>query len=183
MKTTTAVLFCLGLCGCVSVPLSTIVRMSTFDEQDFAQLDPDVIRAIIKLPDGFELDTARSSLGVKLTSSAGDHFGDFRLEQITSMRTQLSAGMLSSDVVGTEYALKLSAPSKLEFRKLQTFVGKGRPGNAVIAIAPVLSSFPEDATVATVWVDLLLSKDQGYFTLLNAAEIPMEAVRAASAGR
>ena len=46
-------------------------------------------------------------------------------------------------------------------------------------ILRAIEDLPEDATVATVWVDLLLSKDQGYFTLLNAAEIPMDAVRAA----
>lgn len=173
---------CLGLTGCVSVPLSTIVRMSTFDEQDFVQLDPDVVGIKIKLPQGFNLNTGKSSLGVKITSAAGVHYGDFKLEQVTAEKAQLSTGIFSEHTPGTAYTLKLSVPSKKEFRKLQTFVRRGQPGEVVISVAPILSSFPNDVSSVKVWIDLLLSESQGYFTLLDAAEIPMEAIRAASTG-
>jgi hypothetical protein len=180
-KRIASTLLCLWLSACVSVPLSTIVRMATFDERDFVQLDPDVIRARIKLLEGFALDAGKSTLGVKITSEAGEHHGEFKLEKITEGRTQLSKGLFSGNVMGTEYTLKLAAQSKDEFRKLQSFVGKGRPGQVTIIIVPILSSYPKDAPTTNVWIDLLLSKD--YFTLLEGAEVPMEAIRAASAGR
>ena len=85
--------------------------------------------------------------------------------------------------MGTEYTLKLAAQSKDEFRKLQSFVGKGRTGQVTIFIAPILSSYPKEASTTNVWIDLLLSKDQGFFTLLEGAEVPMEGIRAANAGR
>ena len=53
----------------------------------------------------------------------------------------------------------------------------------IIAIAPILSSYPKEASTTNVWIDLLLSKDQGFFTLLEGAEVPMEGIRAANAGR
>jgi hypothetical protein len=166
----------------VSVPLSTIVRMSTFDESDFAQLHAEEIRARIKLPDGFALDAEKSALGVKINSAAGVHDGHFKLRQIASSRTALSQGMFSADVLGTEYSLKLSAASTAEFRTLQAFVSKGRPGEVVITITPVLSSYPTDASSVKVWIDLLLSKRDGYFTLVEAAEIPMDALLAKGGG-
>lgn len=175
-------LLCAGLCGCVSVPLSTMLRMATFDERDFVALDPEAIRARIKLLDGFALDPSRSTLGVKLDSKVGEHSGEFRLEQATQLRVDISRGLLASDVSGTEYTLKLSAASRDEFRKLQDFVGKGRPAEVLIIIKPILSAFPEDALTTRVWIDLQLERERGYFTLVEAAEVPMERIRAASTG-
>jgi hypothetical protein len=182
MKRGLLVAVVLGLAGCMSVPLSTIVRMSTFDEQDFLALDPDVVRVRIKLPQGFDLNPATSSLQVKLTSEAGDHFGEFKLQQVTSGRVQLANGIFAGDASGTEYTLKLAQQSKKEFRDLQGFVKKGRPGEVVLGVAPRLSSFPPTAETVNVWIDLLLSQGQGFFTLLDGAEVPMEGIRAASAG-
>lgn len=183
MKRIASAVLYLCLSSCVSVPLTTIVRMATFDERDFVQLDPDAIRARIKLVDGFVLDPDKSTLGVKITSEAGDHSGEFRLQKVTESRTELSKGLLSDDLLGTEYTLKLAAQSKDEFRKLQSFVAKGRPGQVIIAVAPILLSFPKDAPTTNIWIDLLLAKEQGYFTLLEGAEVPMEGIRAANARR
>jgi len=181
MRLPAFLLLALAMDGCVSVPLSTMVRMSTFDEQDFARLDADVVRVRIKLPQEFALDAGRSSLGVKVTAAAGVHYGDFKLEQEGAQGTTLSNGMFSGSAPGTAYTLKLSAPSRSEFRKLQAFVGRGQPGEVVISVVPILSSFPRDAATVNVWIDLLLTESQGYFTLLEGAEVPMEAIRAASA--
>jgi len=170
-----------ALAGCVSVPLSTIVRMSTFDEQDFAALDPGVIRARIKLADGYALDPSRSWLGVQVASAAGVHEGEFRLEQVTQMRAPLAQGLFAGDATGTEYTLRLSDASAQEFRKLQAFVRQGQPGEVVIRVVPILSAFPDEAASAPVWIDLLLSREDGYFTLVDAAQVPMAAIREASA--
>ena len=94
------------------------------------------------IPEGFALDPGKSTLGVKISSEAGEHFGEFKLEKVTESRAELSKGLFSGNVMGTEYTLKIEAQSKDEFRKLQ-----------------------------------------GYFTLLVGAEVPMEGIRAANAGR
>lgn len=180
MIRTALLLLCLGISSCVSVPLSTIVRMSTFDESDFAQLNPDVVRVRIKLPQGFNLNAGKSSLGVKITAAAGVHYGEFKLDQEAAEGTQLSKGMFSENTPGTAYTLRLSAPSKKEFRELQTFVSRGQPGEVTIYVSPRLSSFPNDVPSVNIWIDLLLSESQGYFTLVDAAELPMEQIREAS---
>lgn len=176
---------CLALAACVSVPLSTMVRMSSFDERDFVALDPDVLRVRIKLPEAFVLDPSRSALAVDITADAGVHHGEFTLDPEAAEKVPLSTGPFSGDTTGTAYTLKLSAESRKAFRRLQAFVERGPPGQVSIRIIPILSAFPGDADSVNVWIDLQLSPSQGYFTLVDAAEVPMDAIREAStaAGR
>jgi hypothetical protein len=174
-------LACACLAGCVSVPLSTMVRMSTFDEQDFAALDPDVVRVRITLPRAFVLDTRKSWLGVNLASSAGVHEGKFELSQVAVQPAVVPGGLFAPDEPGTEYTLRLAEHSRAPFKELQGFVKRGRPEQVTIRVVPILSSFPEDAASVDVWIDLLLSADAGFFTLLKGARVPMEQIRAASA--
>lgn len=174
-------LLALALGACLSVPLATIVRMGGFDTRDFAQLDPAVLRVRIKLPDGFELDAAKSALGARVGSAAGVHDASFRLEAEGVERALLAQRLLADDVRGRAYTLRLAAASQAEFRALQQFVRQGRPGEVQIRVVPILSAYPVAATSVSVWVDLLLSPQQGYFPLLDAAEVPMAAIREASA--
>jgi hypothetical protein len=181
MRRVALVLLGLGLAGCVSVPLSTMVRMSTFDTEDFVQLDPAALRVRITLPEAFVLDAAKSWLGVEITSPAGTHAGEFKLMQEASAPARVSTGLFSSDVPATAYTLRLAEPSTLEFRRLQAFIAKNNRGDATIRVVPILSSFPEDAASTKVWIDLQLSQAQGFFTLLDGADVPMDRIRAASA--
>jgi hypothetical protein len=170
-------LLCFGLGSCVSVPLSTMVRMSTFDERDFAALDPEVLRVRITLPQGFGLDVKRSWLGVELTSAAGTHQATFELDPERIQTAEIAGGFFADTRSGTAYVLRLSAPSKAKFRDLQSFVAKGRSDQITIRVVPRLSSSPKDADGVTVWIDLRLSQADGYFTLVDAATIELDALR------
>ncbi len=177
MKRLAKILLCLCLSGCVSVPLSTIVRMSSFDERDFALLDAEVVRVKVTLPSGFGLDVGRSWLGVELTSPAGSHQSAFELEQERVQVVEIPGGVLSRAQAGTAYTLRLTATSKAKFRELQAFINRGRANQVTIRVVPRLSSFPKETDSVTVWIDLLLSATQGYFTLVDAATLPMERLR------
>jgi hypothetical protein len=170
----------LCLCGCASVPLSTIARMSTFNERDFAALDAEVVRVRVTLPDGFALDVGRSWLGVELTSAAGAHQSTFELDQELVQPAVIPGGIFSSSQRGTVYVLRLSSPSQTRFRELQRFMGKGRADQVSIRVVPRLASFPKDAASAKVWIDLLLSKTQGYFTLVDGATVDLQKLRVGS---
>lgn len=180
---TAALAGCLALTACVSVPLSTMVRMSSFDERDFVALDPDVLRVRIRLPEAFVLDPSRSALAVDITADAGVHHGEFTLDAEATEKVQLSAGVFSGDVAGTAYTLKLSAESRKAFRRLQAFVERGPPSQVTIRIIPILSAFPADANSVNVWIDLQLWPGQGYFPLVDAGEVPMDRIREASTAR
>lgn len=160
----------------MSVPLSTIVRMSTFDERDFAGLDANVIRVRITLAQGFGLDVRKSWLGVEIKSAAGVHEGTFELDEELTRVTTVPGGYFSDPEQRTAYTLRLAPPSRAKFKELQAFVGRAQADAITIRVVPRLSSFPSGATTTNVWIDLLLSEPQGFFTLLDAAEIPLEQI-------
>ena len=172
-----AVFLCLLLWGCVSVPLSTLVRMSAFDERDFSKLEAEELRVKIKLPEGFELNVEESWLGIEISSAAGVHDTTFELDEEIVHGVPLPGGIFSSPGTGTEYVLRLSASSTGKFRELQAFVSRARTEDINIKVVPKLSSYPEDATSVKVWISLLLSPTQGYFALLDGATISLSKLR------
>lgn len=167
----------LGATGCASVPLGTMMRMSTFNERDFARLDPDVIRVRVTLPEGFSLNAQASTLGVRIGSAAGVHDSGFELEQEAAQAAVVADGLFARSKPGTAWTLRLAAPSKERFRELQAFVARARADEIVIRVNPRLTAAPASATTVNVWVDLLLSRAQGWFTLLDAAPVSLERIR------
>ena len=172
-----AAFLCLLLWGCVSVPLSTLVRLRAFDERDFSALEADELRVKIQLPEGFGLDAEQSGLGIEIRSAAGVHDATFELDEEIVHGVPLPGSLFSSSGTGTEYVLRLSAPSTGKFRELQAFVTRARTEDINVKVVPKLSSYPEDATSVKVWISLLLSPTQGYFTLVDGATISLGKLR------
>lgn len=163
----------LTLGACASVPLSTMARMATFDERDFATLNADVVRVKITVPEGFGIDAKRSRLDVQVTSSDGSHIGAFELEEERNESRMIPGGIFSGPTKGTAFVLRLSEPSRQKFRDLQRFVRQGQTDNIKLNVAAVLSTAPAEAAEVTFWVDVLLSQRQGYFALLDAVTMPI----------
>lgn len=177
-------LLVLSLQGCASVPLSTMVRMSSFSERDFSGLSADEVGVKIRIPRGFGLDVANSWLGIEVASKAGIHDARFELVQVKSQVIALPGGFFSGPTPGMEYELRLSNASAGAFRDLQEFVSRGKAEDINIRVVPKLSSSPEAATSIAVWIDLRLSEREGYFPLVDGTSIPLErgAVRAGQQG-
>ena len=176
-----ALLLGVASCGllhaCASVPLSTMARMSTFDEQKFAAVRAEEVGVRIRVPKGFELDVAKSGLAITLASKAGVHESRFDLEQVGLRDVEVDAGWLSGAEPGVEYELRLRGPSQDRFRELQAFVAKARADDILIRVMPKLASSPADATAVTVWIDLRLSEAEGYFALVDGAAIELSRLR------
>ena len=157
--------------SCSSVPLSTIARMSSFDSQDFVSLNPDDLRVIVVLPREFTLDTKTSWLGVDISSSAGMHQGVFELCEESVRSEETSKGFFSEPEEITSYLLSLTPASKEKFNSLQVFVSKAAAEEVTIRVVPKLASRPENATSVSVSIDLQLSQEQGFFTLVDSAQL------------
>ena len=161
------------LASCASVPLSTVMRMAPFSEEKFIGLRPDDIGIRIRFSDGFELDVANSRLAIEVASSAGVHDAQFDLEQTGMQPVRLSSGLFSRPQPGVEYDLQLSSGSKTRFHDLQAFVARAKVQDIGVRVMPKLASKPDGATSVLVWIDLRLTREQGYFALLEAASISL----------
>ncbi|MEP5766228.1 MAG: hypothetical protein ABJ308_16640 [Halieaceae bacterium] len=173
MNRVCALILLLTISSCSSVPLSTMARMSTFDAEDFVALNPDELQVKVILPEGFELDTETSWLGIDMSSSAGQHQGVFDLREKSVESGEISTGFFSEPVQSTSYLLSLTESSRVKFTDLQQFVGKATADAVSIRVVPKLASRPKDATSVNISVDLRLSESQGFFTLVDSAQLPL----------
>jgi hypothetical protein len=159
------------LAGCTSIPLSTLAAFSTFDEADFARLDPDALRVRVAVPAGYALDMEGVRLRARVESAAQSRTDSFELATVDERDGTRGAGWLSKGTPVVVTTARLSERSKERFRALQRFVGAG-PAQAIdLDVTITLRAVPEGATTARAWVDLLLRPEQGYFTLIDGAAV------------
>jgi hypothetical protein len=163
----------LFLAACTSIPVSTLARFARFDERDFAALDPAQIRLRVSLPVGYELDAGASSLHVELVASGKPYRAEFAVEQESSARRIVPGGWLGAPQATTAYGLRLTPGSLREFRALQKTVGPVETRDLKIDVRANLASAPQGATSVQVWIDILLAKDEGYITLIDAGTIAL----------
>jgi hypothetical protein len=167
------VLVLLCTAGCAGIPLSTLIRLSTFDEKDFAKLDPDVVRARVALPVGFGLNVETSRIDVEVTSAAGVHTSMFELTEESVQTVNIPGDLFHAPTQRISYVFRLSDKSKSTLSSLQDFVGRTHSGSIGINIVTTLSSSPKGVLVVKIWTDLLLSKAQGYLRILDGTEVPV----------
>ncbi|MFD1217629.1 hypothetical protein, partial [Microbulbifer celer] len=68
--------------------------------------------------------------------------------------------------------------SKSEFKQLQNFLLKNKSDDIAIKVVPKLRSYPTMAENLKVSIDIQLSSADGYFTLVDRAELSLDKLRA-----
>jgi hypothetical protein len=166
-------LFCIiaSLASCTSIPFSTLVRFSTFSEQDFAAVNPDDVRVKISVPAGFEVSVSKSLLKLSIKSVEEAFAREFDMDQLERSESTRSVGAFSSKKEVITYVLRLSQRSKSDFKELQKFVQSREKYAVNIDVYSPLLEAPCDSADVTFWVDILLSPRQGYVTLFDGAQM------------
>lgn len=167
----------LAVAGCTSVPLATMAKLSTFDWQDFNALSADEIQVKITVPQGFELNIEHSWLGFELSSQHSEHQGRFNLQQVSTAASTMDKGFFADDQEVSVYTLQLHPDSHGDFSALQGYLGQHRAKNVAIRVVPKLQSFPATKRFVTVWIDVQLSQQDGFFTLVDGAELALSRLK------
>ncbi|MGZ5061832.1 MAG: hypothetical protein ACXWG3_08200 [Usitatibacter sp.] len=168
-----AALALLPLAACTAIPVSTLARLGRFDERDFAALDPARIRLRVSLPEGYGLDAAASSLHVELVASGTPYRGDFAVERESVARRVVAEGWLAAPQATTAWVLRLTPASLARFRALQHTLGGVETRDLKLDVHASLASAPPGAASVQVWIDVLLSLDEGYITLIDGGTIAL----------
>ena len=164
----------LGLASCSSIPLSTLSRLSHLDERDLASLDAGEIRVRVALPIAYPLNAKDSELSLRVVSSGRSHGGTFHLEIESSQTRSVSGGLLSLSQPATEYVLRLTDASRQALRELQKSIRPSSTSDVNLNVRVALQSVPKGVASTKVWVDVLLRKEQGYFSLIDAGTLPLD---------
>jgi hypothetical protein len=163
----------MALSGCGSIPLSTMARFSAFDEADFASLDATQLRVRVSVPEGYTWDVRDVKLATQVDVGGKARSDTFRLQEIAEGRALRGAGLLSPGKPVHVTTLGLAEASLAAFRDLQGFMDNRKHKRVKLDVQLKLLSAPPDASAMRVWIDVMLSPADGYFTLVDGGSIPL----------
>ena len=168
----TLLLLVLLLPGCMSIPVSTMLRMREFDQNAFVALVPADIRVRVKVQDGFAMDPAQTVLRIALsTDDGGSVMGSFPLAVIAEDLETLPGGVFSDELQLRRYELRLS-PRGLElFAQAQDQLRSARAGEFKLDVSWAFAHIPEKAESARFWIELKLAAGEDYFALIEDAQV------------
>jgi hypothetical protein len=162
-----AILVCLT--GCASVPLSTMLRMSTMNQQTLLELDPQQIRARVAVYGGFEIDPKSTQLSLDIADEAGRRESrSYALNLLSKTNDTRPGGMFHSDYPVAAYEFALDPESVEDLRRLQkAFAHSKNPGFTV----NVQTTAPGYYKSVRFWIDLKLKEPEPYMTIVDGAEL------------
>ena len=131
-------------------------------------------RVRVALPIAYPLDAKDSELSLRvrfLWAQPRRHFslGDRKLQT-----RSVSGGLLSLSQPATEYVLRLTDASRQALRELQKSIRPSSTSDVNLNVRVALQSVPKGVASTKVWVDVLLRKEQGYFSLIDAGTLPLD---------
>jgi hypothetical protein len=159
------------LAGCMSIPLSTVMKLSRFGEKDFVALDPREVRVRVAVPDGYAWDAEGAKLETAIDVGTKMRTDRFQLTRVSQERGTRSVGMFSKDTPVSVATLRLSDASVQSFRDLQRFIAARPAKDVSLNVSISMLGAPKGATSVKVWIDLMLSAQSGYFVLVDGGTV------------
>lgn len=160
-------LLAIFIAGCSHVPLSTMVSMSGFDEEDFIAIKPDEVRVKVRSDKPLDLSDEDIKLQFKLKSPSGNLDENLALNKVSQSSRQIDS-WFGEDTTQYSSTFSLSDKSVVSFKKFQDskLVRTSRENAKMNFNAKV--QFPDNTPEQiTFSIDLLLNPSDGYFTLID----------------
>lgn len=157
--------------GCASVPLSTLWKLKSFDHNAFVELDPDTIRMKVTVFSKLKLNNDDTELGLELTNEQGSMQRSFSMHILSEVVVPATQTWLTQTPGYTQYTFRLSDDSINNFRDVQDFIATELHTtiglDAHVGFVP--STLSENTAVFSI--ELLFSPQDGYFVLVEEAEV------------
>ncbi len=155
--------------GCSSIPLSTMWKMKSFDEEDFSQLTPQYVRVKFRSDKFVDVPQKELRLEVKYQENKEQKTASFKLEEIDSGSKEIEK-WFGNDFREYYSILRLVPESIVQFKQFQksAFLKQEEEKHIEFIIAFGFAENEPDSYLMSI--DLLLDPDTGYFTLFD--EVP-----------
>lgn len=162
--------------GCSSIPLSTMLKMSSFDEHSFTELAAEEVRVKVRSNTQHNAIT-KNLLRYQYQGPEGVVDESFSLKLIEENVATIEH-WFSEESFEHASLYQLDAEGVKKFKRLQQhplITMKSREGKFKITVNFEFSDqVPEQILMS---VDLLLTPEDGFFTLLDEHEFDLEAAR------
>lgn len=159
----------LVLMGCMSVPITTMVRMAGFDRDDFLALEPEALRLRLTLDQNVPVNLAatRLELGADMEDGQQQLFAG-SVQQHAFREFEVSGGWFSPEAEPRyQYLLSLDEAGIDAIRRFQEALIREQVQSASVSVQIDLDDDFDEAVQVTAEVQL--SQEEGFFTLLDEA--------------
>ena len=162
------------LTSCGSVPLTTLIKMSSIDQHEVAGLSSDEIRVRLTIDEPVRLANQSVRLELKFDyQNAPSKRFLFQLENTHERESVSQFNWFSADVERSLYQFKLSRLAQLEFQNYQkSFISNGKPTQYYWTVYYYLA--PSQQQQARIDIELQLAKFEEFFYLLKNAPVELK---------
>lgn len=161
----------LFLCSCTSIPLGTMLEFRSFGKNDLIELDPEQIRAKLRVDEPVRMDTDEVKLSLQIETAEGVRLFNFPLTLLNENSIEAEDGWFSSSAAKTEYVLELSDEGVENFKATQMMLSSEESLGFNLQVNGGFEELPEDLEEVVLSIFLKLSDDRDYTTMLKNARL------------
>lgn len=172
------ILLILLVSGCASIPISTMLKLSSFDEDSFLLLEGEQVRAQVAVSQPYTINFDKTKLTLDTETDLGTRHFAFPLTLLSETEIPEEIGFFSSRKAQTQYTFKISDEGLTNFTELQRAIEEKQRAQSKAGFSFMVSAgFNEEPLpneIIVVSINLQLSEEDGYFALIENAEIEVE---------
>ncbi|AQQ67660.1 hypothetical protein Mag101_08430 [Microbulbifer agarilyticus] len=160
--------------ACANIPLGTMLKYSSFDIDDFLELNPAEISAKVEVEGGLELSDDGQRLAVTMETAKGERDFTFPLVIEEHGLEPKSDSWFGTSGPTNVYTLKLSGEGILAFEALQLAIRKEVPTGFGLKVSTRFKKMEEYPDENTVSILIRLAASESYVTLIDDAPLELE---------
>lgn len=153
--------------SCANIPLATMLEFRSFDQNSFAQLEPQQIQAKIQVDAPVRIDIEKVELSLAIDNDQGIRAFQYPLVLISERTIPAVEGFFSTTPAKHEYTLQLSESAITSFAETQAIVQKERGASYDFSVRTGLADLPDDIDEVRLSIFLQLSEQRGFITLFD----------------
>ena len=165
---TAAMLF---LCGCSTMPLSTMIKLGLMDIDDLANIKPEEIRAKVHIDNSMKIVPGVTKLTLELDADQGIFLYKFDLKLLRTNTIEPQIGWFSESVGKTEYIFSMNDTAIDSFRATQSAAVTKSLNGFTLSVKTRISNIDnyDDDIIFSVY--LKIAENQDYFLLFDRAAL------------
>lgn len=154
------------LCGCSSVPLSTMVKFGLMGIDDLADIKPEEIRAKVHIDNPIKIVPDKTKITLELDTDQEIFLYKFDLKLLHTNIIEPQIGWFSESLGKTEYIYSLNDTAIENFRATQSAAATKSLNGFSLSVKWRLDNYNDESDM-TVSVYLKLAENQDYFVMFD----------------
>jgi len=156
----------LFLCGCSTVPLSTMIKLGLMDIDDLASIKPEEIRAKVHIDNPIRVIPDKTKITLELDTDQEIFLYKFDLKLLHTNIIEPQVSWFSESVGKTEYIFSLNEKAIESFKATQSAAATKSLNGFSLSVKWRLDNYNDESDMR-LSVYLKLAENQDYFVMFD----------------